>query len=274
MQNEAFDAFYAKIWQSRWPSLFQALSSPAKHHSRLNAFAASNLILKDSYEMDLASCLCAQALDVQPGMEVLDVCSAPGGKALILAESLWLTEQKASIGRLHLNELSTDRFHRLKRVIDQYLPEPLKPMISYSKLPGETLFRKYTQRFDRVLLDVPCSSERHVLASASDLKDWSPSRPKSLAKKQFSLLCSGAECLRSSGVLVYSTCSINPGENDGVVARFLERATKKGLPYSLVQSASLSGKPPEIGEATSHGWLILPDTTGWGPIYFSMIQRN
>ena len=75
--------------------------------------------------MDLASFVVANVLEVQENDRVLDMCAAPGGKALILAEKLGPNSQ------LVLNELSKTRFHRLKKVLESYVPQDVLERISF-----------------------------------------------------------------------------------------------------------------------------------------------
>jgi 16S rRNA C967 or C1407 C5-methylase (RsmB/RsmF family) len=70
--------------------------------------------------------------------------------------------------------------------------------------------------------------------------------------------------LRPGGRVVYSTCSISPLENDGVIDKLLKSRT--GL-FAVVPVRE------EQGEATRHGWILLPDVCGCGPIYFAVLQK-
>lgn len=80
--------------------------------------------------------------------------------------------------------------------------------------------------YDALLLDAPCSSERHLALRGTPVtrEDWSPSRSQRNAATQLALLLSAAQLLKPGGRLVYSTCSISPGENDGVVGKALKKS--------------------------------------------------
>ncbi|MES2855742.1 MAG: RsmB/NOP family class I SAM-dependent RNA methyltransferase, partial [Bdellovibrionota bacterium] len=89
-------------------------------------------------------------------------------------------------------------------------------------------------------------------------------RSKNLAVRQYSLLVSALQVVKHGGRIVYSTCSLSPLENDDVIARLLKK--RKG-------EATVVKPTFEIGEPTELGWQILPDKTGFGPIYLSVLER-
>jgi 5-methylcytosine rRNA methyltransferase NSUN4 len=274
----------------RWPALREALLAPVHQVARLNRFATSDsspalrnvsefagraaIVLEpgekwkvesderglmSTYVMDPASFYPAVALGVQPGEEILDMCAAPGGKTLILAEML---EEE---GRLVSNEPSDRRRARLRAVIEDYAPKDW--IEAHSKVTGHDGMRwclHETEAFDRILLDAPCSGERHLLADPSEMSQWSPARSKNLAVRQYALLASALQVVRHGGRIVYSTCSISTIENDSVIARLLKKREGK----AIVKPLSF-----EIGEATEHGWQILPDRGGYGPIYLAALER-
>jgi 5-methylcytosine rRNA methyltransferase NSUN4 len=215
--------------------------------------------LMTTYVMDPASIYPAVALGVQPGEEILDMCAAPGGKSLILAEML------EGEGRLVSNELSDRRRARLRAVIEDYVPRDW--IAAHSTVTGHDGTRwclHETEAFDRILLDAPCSGERHLLADPTEMNQWSPARSKNLAVRQYALLASALQVVRHGGRIVYSTCSISPIENDAVIARLLKRREGE----AVVRPLSF-----EIGESTEHGWQILPDRGGFGPIYLAALER-
>ena len=118
---------------------------------------------------------------------------------------------------------------------------------------------------DAILLDAPCSSERHVIQSAQHLAMWSPSRPKRLAIEQYSLLASAFMALRKGGHLLYSTCSVNPQEDEAVVAKLFTRQN------GLVEEIMLDDPRAEKRE---HGCIIMPDSSGGlGPLYYCLLRK-
>ena len=285
---EGFETYYASVYGGRWESLRAALGSPVQQVSRINRFAdPSKLIaraetfkrerlagcdvlktrlepqvaandLLDVYVMDAASIFAATALDVQSGDEVLDLCAAPGGKSLILAEQI------GESGRLTCNELSDRRRGRLRSVLGDYLPKDVQARATVTGHDGTRWCLHETEAYDRILLDAPCSGERHLINAPEEMKLWSPARSKNLAVRQYSLLASALAVVRVGGRIVYSTCSISPLENDAVIARLLKK--REG-------EARVIRCDFETGEGTELGWTLLPDRTGYGPIYFSILEK-
>jgi 16S rRNA C967 or C1407 C5-methylase (RsmB/RsmF family) len=141
--------------------------------------------------------------------------------------------------------------------------------------------RSYEAAFDAILLDAPCSSERHVLrqagalagsgaaAGSGALAEWSPSRIRGLAIRQWALLSSALIMLKEGGCLVYSTCALSPEENDGVVARAV---AKYGESLSFDRPAFTGGGE---AEETLYGLSILPDRArGAGPMYLCRMRKR
>ena len=132
----------------------------------------------------------------------------------------------------------------------------------------ETVFKKIrskyeTSAYDGILLDVPCSSERHVLSSPPHLAAWSPARIKNLAYRQWALLSGAWLVLKPGGYLVYSTCALSPAENDDVVQKLFQKYDDA----IRIESESL-------GERTQWGVHILPDAAeGAGPIYYAILGK-
>ena len=98
----------------------------------------------------------------QEGDSVLDMCAAPGGKTLALAMNLNLWPR--ALGQLKSNDVSNDRRRRLRQVIETYLPEAsISQCIKVTGHDCTTWRHDETDTFDRILLDAPCSTERHLM---------------------------------------------------------------------------------------------------------------
>lgn len=311
--RSVFDEHFASIYGERWNTLRQALMQPNKHVAFLNGFvqcdpletlqthgeemeilldeshckvawaASGNAVpppqkevssnLRSYYMLDLASVVAALSLDVYPGHKVLDMCAAPGGKALVLAHQLFGAGDLT--GQLSVNDRSSDRRVRLKNVMSEYLPADVMVSCSIHGLEAQQWGRHQPERFDRVLLDAPCGSERHVLQHAlakrrDVMKDeWSPARSKRNASLQVDLLLSAIKTLRPGGRLVYSTCSISPVENDRVVEKALKRNADMNVVRDCEPLAGFLG-----AERTSCGHIACPDTAnGWGPLYWCIMEK-
>jgi 16S rRNA C967 or C1407 C5-methylase (RsmB/RsmF family) len=165
------------------------------------------------YPMNAASLLPVLALGAGPGDLVLDACAAPGGKAMVIDDFL---DRK---GHLIANDLSSGRRGTMRQIFSDYHKEHIEVWGQ----KAETLFYKYSNYFDKILVDAPCSSEKHILNEEKELKKWSETRVKTLAKRQKNLLSSVWKALKPGGTLVYSTCAVTPEENEEVVNDFLAK---------------------------------------------------
>ena len=146
-------------------------------------------------------------LDPQPGETILDLCSAPGGKATAMAERM---KNRGFI-------LATDLYPRRLEILKQNTHR-LGVTCVYP-LAADARYLAVSRLFDRVLVDVPCSS-LGILNHHPDLR-WRKSDIHGLARLQRALLDSAADYVCPGGVLVYSTCTLEPEENERVVEGFL-----------------------------------------------------
>ena len=215
----------------------------------------------DYYIMDPASFLAIEHFPINAEDVVLDMCAAPGGKALVLAEKLFQQ------GQLFANELSEPRRERLIKVIQNYIPRDLRSKIWVKGWDAQFYGLKMPETFDKILLDAPCSGERHMLESEKDTSDWSIKRSERLTVRQYSLLASAYLALKTDGLIMYSTCSINPMENDKIVSKLIKK--KKKIQVEKIDWKFDLFKPEE----TEHGYIFLPDKFGFGPIYFSLLRK-
>ena len=159
---------------------------------------------------DEAAALVVRVLDPQPGETVFDVCAAPGGKALYAATRM------DDRGRLVASDLHAGRVRLVAKAAAAHglsIVETLAAGVEDRVASGETA--------DAVLLDAPCTGTG-VLARRADLR-WArtPDDLDTLARLQTRLLGAAAALVRPGGRLVYSTCSLEPEENEQQVARFL-----------------------------------------------------
>src|SRR5690606_15848364 len=163
-----------------------------------------------------------------------------------------------------LNDLSRERVKRLRRVIKTHVPERIASGIRVTTRDAARWGVVEKDAYDKVLLDAPCSGERHLLEKKSELENWTMKRIKGLAQRQYALLCSGMLALKPGGRLVYSTCALTPLENDEVIRRFM---AKKGQGVTVVRCDTATGEPTEFGVR------IVPDRDrGWGPMYFAVLE--
>jgi 16S rRNA (cytosine1407-C5)-methyltransferase len=253
---EAFRQHYADIFGERWPALEAALAAEPDSV----AFRPGGS--PEPYYMDSASIFAAGSLELPPEGRILDACAAPGGKSLVLASRL------APGMSLVANELSADRRRRLRDVLDRHLSPDLRMRVQVTGRDAASLCRSMPSAFDAILLDAPCSSERHVLADAAALARWSPARVRGLAVRQWALLSSALIMLKEGGCLVYSTCALGAEENDRIAAR-AERKLGRKIAFDRPVYAG-----PGEAEETEYGIAVLPDRArGAGPMYVCRIRK-
>jgi len=166
------------------------------------------------YLQNPSSVLPPVLLDPQPGEEILDLAAAPGGKTVQLAEMM------QNRGRIAAVDVARPRFFRLQRTLelcgvtcaDTYLRD------------GAGVWHQCPERFDRVLLDAPCSAEGRIRAQDPDsFSSWSEKRIRQISRRQRRLLFSAVQSLKPGGRIVYATCTFAPEENELVVEKALKR---------------------------------------------------
>jgi 16S rRNA (cytosine1407-C5)-methyltransferase len=212
--------------------------------------------------LDRSSVLAAESLRLPDTGLILDACAAPGGKSLVLTAALG-PELK-----LLANEPSRERRRRLLKVLEEHLDPEKRSRVEVSGFDAASLGgrKRELNRFGGILLDAPCSSERHVLGHEKALVQWKPARPRFLARRQWALLSAAFLVLQPGASLVYVTCAISEEENDGVVSRLVKK----------YRNEVLLDEPdfPE-GEKTALGRLILPDVSGgMGPLYVARFRKR
>lgn len=164
------------------------------------------------YIQGLSSMAAVWALDPQPGEEILDLAAAPGGKTSYIAARM------QGMGRIAAVEPVKARFHRLKANLQRLGAGHVHTYLKDGAVVGKLT----PERFDRVLLDAPCSSEaQFTRLDPTSWAHWSPKKVKESARLQARLIRSAWAALKPGGRLVYSTCSLSPEENELTVQGLL-----------------------------------------------------
>lgn len=164
------------------------------------------------YSQEPSASSAVTVLDPQPGERVLDLCAAPGGKSTQIAACLM------GEGLLWSNEIVRSRASILLSNMERM---GVKNGVVSSCHP-ETLCSRLAGFFDKVLVDAPCSGEGMFRRDPQAVAEWSPEHVRACADRQLAILHSAKQAVREGGVLVYSTCTFSPEENEGVIRRFLE----------------------------------------------------
>ena len=264
---EGFESFYQNLYGDRWLQL-------------KNAFPKSNMSVEykipgaeKSYFLDAASVLAASCLPLDGAENILDLCAAPGGKTVVLASRM------GEEAKLTANERSFERKKRLYTVVQECIPTQINERIEVVCSDGATWCKKKTECYDRILLDAPCSSERHVIADPKYLNQWSLSRIKTVTTEQWALLSCAFRLLAPGGILLYSTCALCPQENDDMIERLYKKFDDSFTLLEPTPDTSVTGicgvsSFPSF-EKTKYGYMIMPDVqNGAGPIYFAIVKKN
>ncbi|MBA7596589.1 Ribosomal RNA small subunit methyltransferase F [subsurface metagenome] len=195
------------------------------------------------YAQDSSSTIPVTVLDPQPDEEILDMAAAPGSKATQIAAAMRNT------GLLVANDVSPGRIPSLTGNLDR--SGVLNTVVT--RLPGQAYGHIAAERFDRVLIDAPCSSEGTLSRSFKALEIWSKSAIKRLSTTQRKLIMSAYYSLKPGGVMVYSTCTFAPEENEGTVSYLLEK-----FPQARVESINLEGLKTQPGFSEWRGEAFNP----------------
>ncbi len=161
---------------------------------------------------DEASQLVSELAAVKPGMHVLDACAAPGGKTMHLANLV------GPRGRVVAADRHAGRMKRLLRNVERCALDQVVPLIA-----DMTAVPPFDTRFDRILVDAPCSGTGTLRRHPEIRWRLTPEAIKLISLRQQSLLERAAGLLAEGGRLVYSVCSMEPEEGERVIAAFLDR---------------------------------------------------
>lgn len=165
-------------------------------------------------------------LDVQPHHKVLDMCAAPGSKTAQLIEALHANEtEPIPSGFVVANDIDNNRCYMLVHQAKR-LNSPCFIVTNHdsSQMPQFVNNQNVNIKFDRILCDVPCSGDGTLRKNPDIWLKWNQGHALNLHGIQYRVARRGAELLNVGGLLVYSTCSLNPVENEAVLHRLLKES--------------------------------------------------
>lgn len=167
-------------------------------------------------------------MELKPGMLVLDLCASPGAKTTQIAQYM------NNEGCVVANDVKIERINMLVSNIQK-----CGVLIAKITMMDGRRFARFENRFDAVLVDAPCSNLGMIRRSFSHAKSWNIKMSLDLSKLQKELLMTGYRCLKPGGVLVYSTCTFEPLENEEVVDFLLRNSEaeieKIDLPIKAIE---------------------------------------
>jgi len=199
-----------------------------------------------------------EALAVEPGMTVADLCAAPGGKSSQIAGKLQHT------GFLLSNEIVPTRARLLSRQLERL---GVREAVVTCEHP-QNLAEHFGAVFDRVLVDAPCSGEGMFRKDPNAAREWTEESNAICAQRQSMILDSAAELVKPGGRLVYSTCTFSPLENEENAKAFLLRH-----PDFEPAAVSLPGWEPGLNGET-HCARLWPDTAQGEGHFLAAFVRN
>lgn len=197
---------------------------------------------------DLSCQICCRELAPQPGETVLDLCSAPGGKAFTIAELM------GDNGRVMAYDLHQNRVRLIASGAKRL------GLGSISAAPNDAKkFNENIPMADKILCDVPCSG-LGVIRRKPEIKYRPEEELSGLSKTQYEILKTSSKYLKAGGELVYSTCTLRREENDDIIERFLNEST--------------DFEPVKLNGFTDYKVTITPDMFGSDGFFIAKIRRK
>lgn len=175
------------------------------------------------YSQDPSAMFPAFIASVKEEDHVLDLCAAPGGKSTALAEKL------NSSGVLVANEITSSRAKALRENIERW---GVKNAVITNESPAN-LAPHFTQYFDEILVDAPCSGEGMFRKNPEAIKYWSQDYVLTCQERQKEILTEAVKMLKPNGQLIYSTCTFSPEEDEEIVSWLVETYNMKIVPIEL-----------------------------------------
>ena len=197
------------------------------------------------YIQEPSAALPAALAGIEPGMRVLDLCAAPGGKSAAAASRLM------GRGLLVANEVVPERAKTLLSTLERM--GAVNAAVTNAR--PEAVSEAFPAYFDVVLVDAPCSGEGMFRKDDGAAAHWSEAHVRACAARQRFILDSAAACVREGGALVYSTCTFSREENEGV----LEAFAREHADYRIEQTRRLY---PHDGAGEGHFAARLRRTGG------------
>ena len=201
------------------------------------------------YLQSLSSMVPPLVLDPKEGENILDLTAAPGSKTTKMSA---LMDGK---GYILANELDKLRCERLKYNVSEQGAD----IVEVVNGRGERIGNQYPEKFDKVLLDTPCSGEgRFSIYNVKSYKSWSTKTVNELTKMQKKLFKSAYNALKPNGTLVYSTCTLNKEENEYILDWALNNFNLKLIPVNIEIKEGIPAFNEGLDKSLKNAIRILP----------------
>lgn len=250
------------------PNSYVVVSDPRHDFSR-NQLVGDGKI----YLQRLESMVPVVLLDPKPKEKVLDLCAAPGSKTVQIVD--WSQGQAMVVAV----DKHPTRFEKLKSVLDQYSVLDKVTLLQEDGFRLELAYPHFKNRFDKILVDAPCSSETYLNpADKNTFRYWNPKKYKDFSGIQKGLLISAYRMLSPGGRIVYSTCTFGVEENEMVIQWLIEKFPDlhvEPLSFSLpnFQPGLTVWKGRQLSEEIQYTQRILPNKL-FGAFYVACLQKT
>jgi len=188
------------------------------------------------YIQEPSAMLPGELMEAKQGERILDMCAAPGGKSTHIASYM------KGEGILVCNEIHPARAKILSENIERM---GIRNAIVTNESPN-SLAKIFNEYFDRIMVDAPCSGEGMFRKDPDTICEWSEDRISTNSDRQLEILMQAHKCLKTGGIIIYSTCTFSEIEDEDVVLRFLEKYN-----YEIMDVVQ------ECKEWTTHGTKIV-----------------
>lgn len=216
---------------------------------------------------ELASQLPPLVLNAQPGERVLDMAAAPGNKTIQLASSMRNT------GTLLACEPNKERAKALRFVLGR------AGVTNTGVALQDSLSLPSSLRFDKILLDAPCSGEGLLRKKPQTLKSWSEKYVQHKAQLQVKMITHACELLKEGGTLVYSVCTLSPEECEGVLTSLLHarndmRLVETKLPGDIGRPGLSSFRNRTFSPGMSHAKRLYPQDHNTQSFFIATLNKR
>ena len=208
-----------------------------------------------------------EILDPKPAEYILDLCAAPGGKSTQIAGRMM------GEGLLVSNEIVPNRAKILSQNVERM---GIRNCVVCNETP-ESMAVFFPAFFDRIVVDAPCSGEGMFRKDETAVEEWSVEHVSMCADRQLSILEEAAKMLKPGGVLVYSTCTFAPDENEGTVSKFLHEHGEFYVEAVTYDNDFTKGRPDWISdpaEGIEYTMRLMPHRLKGEGHYIARLRRQ
>lgn len=196
---------------------------------------------------------------LKPNMKILDLCASPGGKSTHLLSMI------SSDSILISNEVIKSRANILAENILKWGHSNV--VVTSNEVKD---FSDFKEAFDVVLIDAPCSGEGMFRKSQEARQEWSPNLVELCSARQKKILAESVDLLKEGGILLYSTCTFNPHEDENNVDWLIKEFNLKSLSISLEKECGII----EVESPLSHSYKFYPGKVRGEGFFLSLMQKG